>query len=203
MRRFLSILIVLCLVAAVCYADTQGNSAGSGADGGGGSTVWSAPNNITISGQKTTNTVTHGATSNPLLAETFNFSIPVGATVQGITVSYFKTSGVNCIDGPVQLIKGGVISGNDHSSGDPWIQDSTYGGPSDLWGVALAPADVNAANFGVAISAVNTDGSINRSAAVNAFVSITVTFSGGGSMGRRGPIQYSQTRTTGGIHAGH
>lgn len=58
--------------------------------------------------------------------------------------------------GSVKLVKGGVNSGNDKASenttaypkgGDTALN---FGSGADLWGNTLAPADVNASNFGVA-----------------------------------------------------
>lgn len=54
----------------------------------------------------------------------------------------------------VRLIKGGVISGDDKAAGSLTSSDASYsfGGAADLWGLSLSEADVEASNFGVAVS---------------------------------------------------
>ena len=96
-----------------------------------------------------------------LKATGFNFSIPSYASICGITVQIehratglLFTAAVR--DKEVKLIKNGTITGNNKASATNWgTSDSyaTYGGSSDLWGTTLTPADVNASNFGIAISA--------------------------------------------------
>lgn len=57
----------------------------------------------------------------------------------------------------IKLVKGGVVTGNDKSTGAALPQNSpdvyrSYGGALDMWGATLTPADVNASNFGVGVS---------------------------------------------------
>ncbi len=64
---------------------------------------------------------------------------------------------VNIFDDSVKLIKGGVITGNNKANTElAWPagipEFATYGGSSDLWGVTLTESDIEASNFGVAIS---------------------------------------------------
>lgn len=65
-------------------------------------------------------------------------------------------------DSVVKLVKGGVVVGS--NLGDTvtkWPSSDvevSYGGVSNLWGTTLAPADVNASNFGVVLSALNVAG---------------------------------------------
>jgi len=56
--------------------------------------------------------------------------------------------------GTVKLVKGGVVSGDNKAAGTltSSFTDYTFGGPTDLWGLSLDPADANASNFGVAVS---------------------------------------------------
>lgn len=63
---------------------------------------------------------------------------------------------VNITDSHVYLVKGGVVSGTDHASATVWPLGATvqtYGSSSDMWGLSLAPSDVNADDFGVALAA--------------------------------------------------
>lgn len=60
------------------------------------------------------------------------------------------------VDYLVKLVKGGVISGSALRYGSIWSTnyfDTWYGSQAFLWGLGLTYADVNASNFGVAISA--------------------------------------------------
>ena len=56
----------------------------------------------------------------------------------------------------VKLVKGGVITGDEKSTGAFTTTDTVYafGGATDLWGLALTPADVNGSTFGVAVSMI-------------------------------------------------
>jgi hypothetical protein len=56
-------------------------------------------------------------------------------------------------EGSVRLVVGGVAAGDDRATGAALpLSDAylTFGGSADLWGLALTPADVNAADFGLA-----------------------------------------------------
>jgi hypothetical protein len=102
-----------------------------------------------------------------LTAENFGFTIPASATICGIQVDveYFA-SGITGLfgvtlgsisDNSVKIIKGGLITGTEHQNGAAWTGTNaytSYGSSSDMWGVVTwLPADINAADFGVAISA--------------------------------------------------
>ena len=51
----------------------------------------------------------------------------------------------------------------------------SYGRISDLWGLSLTPADINASTFGVAISAQNIDAKSQNLAYIN-HIRMTVYF---------------------------
>jgi hypothetical protein len=95
-----------------------------------------------------------------LKATGLNFSIPSYSSICGVTVEIEEratglilTASVK--DQEVRLIKNGVITGNNYAKGADWTSSDTYhsyGSSSDTWGLSLTPADVNASNFGVAIS---------------------------------------------------
>jgi hypothetical protein len=57
----------------------------------------------------------------------------------------------------VMLVKAGVITGNDKATGETsGLPDwHVFGGDSDLWGLVLAPSDVNDTDFGLAVSIEN------------------------------------------------
>jgi hypothetical protein len=97
-----------------------------------------------------------------LKATGFNFNIPTYSSICGITVEVecratglLLTAAVR--DNEVRLIRNGVIrtDTNAAKSGDWGSTDGyrSYGGANNCWGTTLTPADVNAPDFGVAISA--------------------------------------------------
>lgn len=106
-----------------------------------------------------------GTNSEYLVVTTFGFSIPEESHITGITVEIEKKATKVLIvvgsavvtDNSVMIVKGGVIGGTDHASGDTWSTGSavyaTYGNSSDAWGRTWEADDVNASDFGVAISA--------------------------------------------------
>ncbi|MBK6541575.1 MAG: T9SS type A sorting domain-containing protein [Flavobacteriales bacterium] len=65
------------------------------------------------------------------------------------------------VDQLVHLLKAGSLVGNNLASGTPWPTSdatATYGGPTELWGQTWYLADINANNFGVALSALVQNG---------------------------------------------
>lgn len=96
-----------------------------------------------------------------LRATGFNFAIPSSASICGIRVEVEKRAGGLGIgawirDDRVRLIKAGTVLGNNLATSDVWTGSEayeTYGNVTELWGTTLTPADVNAANFGVAFAA--------------------------------------------------
>jgi hypothetical protein len=59
----------------------------------------------------------------------------------------------------------------------PSISDNyrTHGGTTDLWGATFTRDEVNASNFGVVVSAENTNGSTSNEAKVD-HIRLTVTY---------------------------
>lgn len=86
-------------------------------------------------------------------------SIPASATIDGIQIRVEKFASVSgVVDDKIQLYVAGVLSGDNNADGvtnwptadpDTYV---TYGGVTDLWGLALTAAQVNAVNFGVGVS---------------------------------------------------
>jgi len=65
----------------------------------------------------------------------------------------------------IKLVKAGVISGNNKSTGAniPGTEATiAYGEDNDLWGLELTPADINDENFGVVFSVTNNIASISH-----------------------------------------
>lgn len=89
----------------------------------------------------------------------FNWTnpIPSGSTIDEVEMRFRRkcSSSGDHEDGIVRLIVGGVITGSDLRSGGSWpttYATVDYGGAVTLWTPSLTSADVNASNFGVAIS---------------------------------------------------
>ena len=111
-----------------------------------------------------------GTYSNYISFQGFGFTIPATATILGVLVSITKEG---IADNPasfntdysVKLTVAGSPTGTDHANPAHWAQGSgtgaigttwatvQYGSSTDLWGLSLTPAIVNAAGFGVAIAA--------------------------------------------------
>lgn len=147
------------------------NFAGTGAnDAAIGTVAWSNPTNITASDNSSAAAIsTANETTNWLTATNFGFSIPTGATIEGIVFEFERnastlTGARHVNDSLIQSIKSGTIGGSDRSdSVTDWPTATdvfySYGGASDLWGQTWTPADINASNFGVALSiSITSDG---------------------------------------------
>ncbi len=114
----------------------------------------------------------------------FGFSIATDAVIDGIQVEVDRyTSTGQIIDQSVKLVKGGTIGGTEKSGGAAWPTSDTdayvsYGGSADLWGQTWTAADINSANFGIAIAATKPNsGNSTRDAHVDD-VRVTVTYHG-------------------------
>jgi len=140
------------------------NSCGTGANVTGvGTIAWSNPTNIYTNNSVSATVGGVVATSNYLRASNFGFSIPSGATIDGIVVEIRDTiSDPNVTDNILRLVKGGVISGDNKSAGLIWPGGAysyrSFGGSSDLWGVTLNSTDVNSTDFGFVLSVTITFG---------------------------------------------
>lgn len=109
------------------------------------------------------NSLTSNFYSDYLRVSDFDFSIPI-ATIDGIEVEIDKYAENSLIeDYAVYLVLEGVIKSNNYAkTGVGWATSDnddyvSYGGASDTWGSGLTYTDINDANFGVEISAKNTD----------------------------------------------
>src|SRR3989338_2603155 len=131
-------------------------------------TGWSAStiaNALAVDGSETnlTNALPANGASMLLVLTGFSFDIPAGATIAGVAVSVTRrstsSSGAFVRDAAIELV-GGFGTSSSLATADAWpatLAAAAYGGASTLWGESLTPDDVNAANFGLAIAAQNTD----------------------------------------------
>lgn len=172
-------------------ADTGQTIAGTGTNVTGvGTAAWANPNNITLNDSSPTgnHAVASGnfssaTSSNYLRASNFGFTVPTGATIDGIVVDIRGRDGnAQAQDSIVRLVDAsGTIVGDNKSAGASWTNTMAYhsfGGSSDLWGVSLSPSDVNDTDFGAVFAASN----INAFGAIRiATIQITVYYTGGAS----------------------
>lgn len=147
---------------AAVSTNSGAKSGGTFANSGSG-VAWSSPGNASSSDNSrasATLTDSSGVSQN-LQATNFSFSIPAGATIDGILVEIEKSElgsdpALNINDSSVQIIKGGTAGGTDKADGANWATSdayTSYGGASDKWGHSWTRDDINASNFGVQISA--------------------------------------------------
>ena len=115
-------------------------------------------------------------------ASNFNFNIPSGSSIQGITVSIERKADYNnyVSDKYVQIIKsdGSIGTVNNANTLTQWDSNDeivTYGGTSNLWGETWTYSDINDTDFGVALSVREVGSSLNREAMVDSFT-ITVSY---------------------------
>jgi len=173
----------------VAYAQTAGPTvAGTGGNNATiGTVAWTSTTGVsdTQSNCATAGanfvTSTSGTISEYLTATNYSFSIPVGATLNGITI---KANGAGTaastvfIEDSIKILKGGTISGTDQSTGAQWVLGCsvhTWGGTSNLWGVSWTPSDINASTFGVAIASKKNVGSTSQTNSIND-VTATITY---------------------------
>lgn len=140
-----------------------------------GSSAWSNPERAKLTGSiLATETalaiVGSGATSHYLEPTDFGFSVPTSAVITGALASLKTRCPTHEIkDTDVRLSKGGTIEGSNRFAGADWMSgevlvERSWGGSSDLWGLALTPSDVNATNFGYGVS-ITGKGAANANAA--------------------------------------
>ncbi|MBI1175563.1 MAG: hypothetical protein GC139_09915 [Sideroxydans sp.] len=123
-----------------------------------GTQVWSNPGNAMVSDNVYASaTVNDNQTTNYLQCLTYNFNIPLNATINGIAVNVQRlassTSAVT--DAAMRLVKAGAVQTTDRSTTTYYPTANTYenhGGSTDLWGGTWTPADINNVNFGAAFA---------------------------------------------------
>ena len=133
---------------------------------------WLTPSNATNSDdlRSFTSATISKLTTPGLYASNFNFNIPAGATITGITVIIERQSTDNknrALDDIVSLVKNGALAGSNYKNATKWDvaatavdENVTYGtGTTDLWGTTWTVADMNNASTGVILS-VNSSGAI-------------------------------------------
>lgn len=140
------------------------SSAGTG-------TAWAAPGDaISDSTASATCFLASAGDTAELTAQGLSgISIPSTAIILGIEAGVLKAgepTGLLFVDKTIKLVKGGTVQGSNKSAGAAWAYPNvgnpidpthliTYGSSTDLWGLALTPADITT-NFGFIIQATLT-----------------------------------------------
>lgn len=147
----------------------------------GSSVVWVSPEQAGVDdGNYTTATVTTiDEVSEYLKCTNFGFTVPGGATIDGIVVEIDRKCDVASAfsDVSIKIVKGGTISGTDQSTGAFWPTSdtiATFGSSSNKWGLSWSASDINSSGFGVAINGM--DNSVGSEVARLDFVRITVHY---------------------------
>lgn len=143
---------------------------------------WTNPNNVKVSdGTFAVGSSTSGGLSltGTLKNTAFGFSIPSGATINGISVEVnVKSSGASTVqDDLVRLYKAGTLVGSNLGPNTTISTSSstiTYGGSANLWGTTWSYTDINDSGFGVGIGYTQTS-FLGAQASVD-FVRITITY---------------------------
>ncbi len=157
------------------------NSVTEASDSG---TDWADITNV-YSDNESYATRTGGGASSQIQATNCNFNIPSEATIVGVEVKIDRKSNYNdsasyVRDYEVYIIKNGALGGtNKANTVDNWPTEdtiATYGGEDDLWNDTWLPEDINASNFGVALS-VLPGGKVGPADAYVDHIKITVYYS--------------------------
>lgn len=106
---------------------------------------------------------TNGAYTDNFEATNFGFSIPSGATINGIEVEIERSDINNAKDNYIGIIKGGTVGSEDKSLNPAWSSEEyiVYGSSTDLWSETWTPADLNSSDFGISISVKKQGGGAN------------------------------------------
>lgn len=147
-----------------------------------GGASWTNPNNVLASDNAYGVIVWDGDVGAKTVAVTnFGFSIPAGATIDGILVEIEWKVASGTIAPYVGITKNGTssIAGITSPSITTTEQYLSYGGAANLWSITWTPAEVNASTFGVRLQR-GDDGTVSVD-----HVRVTVYFTGGGVPFRR------------------
>lgn len=117
----------------------------------------------------------------------FGFTIPSGATIDGVVAQITwrsANSGRSNYELQIRICKGGSPTGNNkaaNTKSTTTYTTVTHGGAADLWGTTLTDSDVNASDFGLSVQ-YSTDVS-QATRAVLDCVQLTVYYTEGGGAG--------------------
>ncbi len=138
-------------------ASQGANSPGTVVSVAEGAVAWTSPSNATSSNNSyaSVGLDEYSPYTDYLKATGFGFSIPSGATIDGIKLDIEGLSNsYGVTDNAVRIVKGGTIGATDRSVGQ-WSEGGpeayrTFGGISDKWGETWTVDDINNSGFGAA-----------------------------------------------------
>lgn len=145
-------------------ADTGLNLVGTGANIAGSGADWGTPSNITAEDSNSAGALIDkgGGLSDYLRGTNLGFSLPTGATIDGVELQIRVSSGsTNTVyDEFVYLVENGSIISNcdNKASGSYWTDTENtriYGGSTDAWGCSLNPTIINSSTFGFQVMATH------------------------------------------------
>ncbi|MFH2133595.1 MAG: LamG domain-containing protein [Pseudomonadota bacterium] len=155
-------------------------------DNGIGTQTWSGLTNVaTQDNVYATATAINSQITNYLKCTGYNFTIPAGATITGISVGPWVNASRTFTVNAMQLVKADVIqptnlgantnipNGNGSLLASP--TQLTFGDATNLWGNTWTPADINDVTFGAAFAAQRGPYNSNQTVAVDA-MPITVSY---------------------------
>lgn len=176
----LAAVLALALSLAPAHAATVTRSPGSCTTDGTGNN-WSNPGNaVSDNNSHATVGVNDNETSHFLQCTNYGFTLPASAVIQGISVgARLFSSNTNTADNSVRIVKGGARGGTEKATTTvyPIVEATrTYGGGADLWGLAWQASDINAGNFGIALSVRKTNTSGGSRTVYVDHLPITVTY---------------------------
>ncbi len=196
-KRFL----LLLLLSMLCWASTAGPASGTASDDGAlacNGADWAGKTNLASSDNSYATCVLPGASpGDALWISSLGFSVPAGATINGVTVTYERKCSFasSCSTDPVnggtaQITKtAGTPTGNDKGSATGWatsdVTDS-LGSGSDLWGLSWTVAEINAAGFGFYTVVYNAN-ALARTASLD-YLAVTATYTPAAGAVRRRAI---------------
>jgi hypothetical protein len=123
-------------------------------------TDWTNPGNAGTDNGVLASNSSSGATDY-LKATNFGFTIPSGATIVGIVVECEASTDASGNELQIRIVKGGAVGATERSQSAAWAGVISRGSSSDLWGETWTDTDINAADFGFAISETgNAGGSV-------------------------------------------
>lgn len=152
----------------------------------GQTTNWSGPSNVIGDDGSRATASLNASTSRYLKGTNCGFTVPAGATINGITVEIEKSeSAAGITDSAVRIVKAdGSIGTTDKASATEWALTtdtiSTYGSSSDRWGETWSATDINDLDFGVVIAA--TKSTSGAATARVDFIRVTVNYTAGATV---------------------
>lgn len=149
-----------------------------------GTVAWSNPARAVSSNNSYATATVDGTTTRYLRCLGYNFAVPAGATISGVTVNVERrsnrTTNGGSRDAAMRLVKAGVIdvavnraTATIYTTADVV---EAHGGAADMWGTTWTPAQINAANFGAAFAATKPSAAGASHLIIVDHMPITVTF---------------------------